>query len=460
MRSLRLRLVAVMGAVVAAAMGVVFLYVVPSLRDNLIVKRFDSLETIAKSEQKRDAELLKAVREGRFGSQTLRRVNRISRLANARVGVFRLEGGVAVETPVSEALPVRPSDPVVRQAILKGELVRGRNSRNLIVAFPVRGGVIVLAQQLGDIDQVADVVERRILAATAMALLVAGVVGWASAYAVTHRLGRLERAADRISLGEFNVPIGDKSPDELGRLSRAFDLMQTRLGQADRVRKDFVANASHELRTPLFSLAGFLELLDDEDLDQPTRAGFLKEMRDQVSRLTKLATDLLDLSRLDAGAVDVATESVDLAVTARGLVREFRALAAGRGSRITLVRSPIELPHAVADEQRVQQIGRALLDNAIRHTPSGSQVRVAVVAENGIVRLDVSDNGPGIDDETAVHLFERFYRGEKTTAPGSGLGLAIARQLAERMQGRLELSPDGEWTRFSLTLPVEPDGTG
>jgi signal transduction histidine kinase len=183
-------------------------------------------------------------------------------------------------------------------------------------------------------------------------------------------------------------------------------------------------------------------------------------MRDQVSRLTKLATDLLDLSRLDAGAVDVATEPVDLAVTARGLVREFRALAAGRGSRITLVRSPIELPHAVADEQRVQQIGRALLDNAIRHTPSGSQVRVAVVAENGIVRLDVSDNGPGIDDETAVHLFERFYRGEKTTAPGSGLGLAIARQLAERMQGRLELSPDGEWTRFSLTLPVEPDGTG
>jgi signal transduction histidine kinase len=87
-------------------------------------------------------------------------------------------------------------------------------------------------------------------------------------------------------------------------------------------------------------------------------------------------------------------------------------------------------------------------------------VRVAVVAENGVVRLDVSDNGPGIDDETAVHLFERFYRGEKTTAPGSGLGLAIARQLAERMQGRLELSPDGEWTRFSLTLPVEPDGSG
>jgi signal transduction histidine kinase len=449
-----------MAAVVATAMGVVFLYVVPTLRENLIDKRFDRLEKIARAEQRRDAELLRAVRDGQFGDRTLARLNRISRLANARVGIFRLEGDEPVETPVSLALPVRPGDPVVRQAIQRGEVVRGREGSDLIVAVPVPGGVVVLAQQLGDIDATADVVERRILIATVLALLIAGVVGWGAAHAVTHRLGRLERAADRISLGEFNVPIGDDSPDELGRLSRAFDLMQARLGQADRVRKDFVANASHELRTPLFSLAGFLELLDDEDLDQPTRAGFLREMRDQVSRLTKLATDLLDLSRLDAGAVDVAAEPVDLTVTARGLVREFRAVAAGRGSRITLVRSPIELPHAVADEQRVQQIGRALLDNAIRHTPGGSQVRVAVVAENGIVRLDVSDNGPGIDAETAVHLFERFYRGETTTAPGSGLGLAIARQLAERMHGRLELSPDGEWTRFSLTLPVEPDVAG
>jgi len=460
MRSLRLRLVAVMAAVVATAMGVVFLYVVPTLRENLIEDRWDRLEAIARTEQTRDTELLNAVREGSFGNRTLRRLNRISRLANARVGVFRLDGDRPVETTVSLALPVRAGDPVVRRAVNRGEIVRGRSGGDLIVAFPVDGGVVVLSQQLSDVDETADLVERRILIATGLALLVAGLVGWGAAHAVTHRLGRLERAADRISLGEFNVPIGDDSPDELGRLSRAFDLMQTRLGQADRVRKEFIANASHELRTPLFSLAGFLELLDDEDLDQATRAGFLREMRDQVSRLTKLATDLLDLSRLDAGAVDVATEPVDLEVTARGLVREFRALAAGRGSRITLVRSSTGVPHAVADEQRVQQIGRALLDNAIRHNPNGTEVRVAVVADDGVVRLDVSDNGPGIDDQAAVHLFERFYRGEGTTAAGSGLGLAIARQLAERMQGRLELAPDGEWTRFSLTLPVEPETTG
>ena len=170
--------------------------------------------------------------------------------------------------------------------------------------------------------------------------------------------------------------------------------MQTRLDRADRVRKEFVANASHELRTPLFSLSGFMELLDDEDLDDETRAAFLQQMREQVNRLTKLATDLLDLSRLDADAVAVEHEPIDMAAAARGLVREFRGLAVGHGSRISLVKPDADLPHAIGDELRVQQVGRALLDNAIRHNPSGTQVRVAVTADNGSVRLDVADNGP------------------------------------------------------------------
>ena len=231
--------------------------------------------------------------------------------------------------------------------------------------------------------------------------------------------------------------------------------MQTRLDRADRVRKEFVANASHELRTPLFSLSGFMELLDDEDLDDETRAAFMQQMREQVNRLTKLATDLLDLSRLDADAVAVEHEPIDMAAAARGLVREFRGLAVGHGSRISLVKPDADLPHAIGDELRVQQVGRALLDNAIRHNPSGTQVRVAVTADNGSVRLDVADNGPAIDDQTARHLFERFYRGEATSAAGSGLGLAIARELAERMDGRLELVSDDGETRFAFSLPAE-----
>ena len=457
MRSLRLRLVAVLAAVVATAMGVVFLYVVPTLRDNLISERFNRLEAVALSERAKDAALKTAIANGHFGS-TRRSLARVSRLANAHVGIFKIEGTRVVDTSVSDRAGVTRGDPVVRQAASSG-LATGRGGGVLVVAFtfgPASHGVVVLTQQTADVNETADLVERRILIATALALAVASLVGWAAAHAVTHRLARLERGATRISLGEFGTPIGDQSPDELGQLARAFDLMQTRLDRADRARKEFVANASHELRTPLFSLGGFLELLDDEDIDADTRAEFLREMREQVTRLTKLATDLLDLSRLDADAVAVEHEPIDVTVTARGLVREFRGLAAGHGSRISLVRGDGTVPHAIADEQRVQQIGRALLDNAVRHTPNGSQVRVAVTAADGVVRLEVSDDGPGIDPEAARHLFERFYRGEATSAAGSGLGLAIARELAERMDGRLELVADGEATRFALSLPAEP----
>jgi signal transduction histidine kinase len=458
-RSLRLRLIAVLAAVVVTAMGVVFLYVVPTLRDNLINERLDRLEAVARSEQAKDKALKHAIHTGKFDAARTSLV-RISRLANARVGIFQVVGESVFDTSVSDRAGVSRTDPVVRRAVTLG-FAKGRGGGDLVVAFRVHdepGGVVALSQQVTDVNETADLVERRILIAAALALLVASLVGWAAAHAVTHRLARLERAATRISMGEFGTPIGDESPDELGQLARAFDLMQTRLDRADRARKEFVANASHELRTPLFSLGGFLELLDDGDIDDDTRAEFLREMREQVSRLTKLATDLLDLSRLDSDAVEVEHEPIDLTVTARGLVREFRGLAAGHGSRVSLVRPVGDVPHAVADEQRVQQIGRALLDNAIRHNPNGIEVRVAVTAMDGVVRLEVSDDGPGIAPEDARHLFERFYRGEATSAAGSGLGLAIARELAERMDGRLDLEAGQGDTRFALSLPSEPAG--
>ena len=190
--------------------------------------------------------------------------------------------------------------------------------------------MVLLSERITDVNEAASLVERQFLIATLLALGVAGLVGWAAAVAISRRLARLEAAASRVALGQFDQPIGDDAPDELGRLARSFDLMQSRLAQVDRARKDFIANASHELRTPLFSLAGFLELLESDDIDAATRDEFLDTMRAQVTRLTKLATDLLDLSRLDSGAVSIEQEPLDLAATARTLVREFRGLARAR----------------------------------------------------------------------------------------------------------------------------------
>ena len=150
--------------------------------------------------------------------------------------------------------------------------------------------------------------------------------------------------------------------------------MRQRLAQLEHARREFIANASHELRTPIFSLGGFLELLDDEDLDEETRREFLATMREQVERLTKLATDLLDLSRLDAGRLRVELEPVELGEVAATLAEEFRRSPRGGPSDRGRGRRP---PIALGDEERVLQIGRVLVENALGHTPPGTPVRVA-----------------------------------------------------------------------------------
>ena len=451
LRSLRFRLILMFGAVVATAMGVLFLYVVPSLRDDLVNDRLDRLERVAQLQQQATG-LKRAMASGkhlrarscaRSGSRTPRSPDTAGSTASSSRSSSHRRSSCR-----GTRLPRRP---------LRSGVARGRTpSGGVVVAFTVSGGLLFLTSGLSDVNSAASLVQRQILIATLVAVAVAVVVGWGAALAISVRLERLKEAASRIAAGTFDQPIGDQSPDELGQVARSFDLMQARLAQVDRARKDFIANASHELRTPLFSLGGFLELLAEEDLDPETRAEFVQSTREQVSRLTKLAGDLLDLSRLDSGAVGLVREPVDMSAAARTLVREFRGLGARHGSRIVLARAQTPPSRGIGDEERVQQIGRALLDNAVRHTPPGTNVRVAVESEDGIVRLMVSDDGPGIDPRVRDHLFERFSRGPETTAAGSGLGLAIADELAQRMGGSIVVDSEDGLTRFALVLPAEP----
>jgi signal transduction histidine kinase len=227
--------------------------------------------------------------------------------------------------------------------------------------------------------------------------------------------------------------------------------MQNQLARLDRARKQFIASASHELRTPIFSLGGFLELLADEDLDEDTRRQFLEQLRGQVDRMRKLATELLDLSRLEAGALELRPEPTDLGQLAREVAGEFTPAAHRHDSavRLELPDDPIELD---CDPERVAQVLRILLDNALVHTPAGTGVRVSAARRNGHVRLEVSDVGLGIKRQNMPHIFEPFFTSNEE-AQGAGLGLAIARELAERMQGRLTVRSVPGSTTFSLVLP-------
>jgi signal transduction histidine kinase len=207
------------------------------------------------------------------------------------------------------------NDPIALRAAATGDLASGTVTRQdnhfAEVAFSATDGKIILVSaSVDDAYDAVGVARQRLLIAGGAVLALVLVVGYFAAWLFARRIRRLERAAERIASGRFDEPIVDAGQDEIGELARGFEHMRRRLSQLDRARREFIANASHELRTPLFSLGGFLELLDDEELDEGTREEFLATMRDQVSRLSKLATELLDLSRLDAGQIEIEHEPV------------------------------------------------------------------------------------------------------------------------------------------------------
>ena len=437
--------------VVVIALGVVYLTVVPSLRERAIDTRVADLTGIAaklrpqvRPQDPLTDEWVATASEENEGV----RVVLLNRLAPSGLVVPYRDSG--------QLSPRLQGDPVATHALdsnapQNGTVTDGQTTYAEAAAPVLRGSYALLVRDPVELGSIR-LVERRVLLAAGVALLIALLLGYGGARMFARRIRRLERAADRIANGRFDEPVVDTGGGELGALAAAFERMRVRLAHLDDARREFVANASHELRTPLFSLAGFLELLDDEELDEPTRREFLASMREQVDRLTKLASDLLDLSRLDSGRLTVAREPVDLGALAADLADEFGPLAASSGHRLTVARSG-DAVLAEADELRVLQLGRILVENALLHTPPGTPVEVRTLERDGNAVLEVEDAGGGIREDQRAQLFERFFRLDGTRASGSGLGLAIARQLAELMDGSIELDSRPGRTVFSLVLP-------
>jgi signal transduction histidine kinase len=455
LRSVGGRLALALLLVVAGALAIVYVVVVPTYERSLVGARLDELEQTLRTIRSQPPTAL-------YLSQTWVE-EEAAPLANARVVVLQQRrGGLVVfsdsDRREGSAAGVE-NDPIAVRALQRHVLVSGTVSREgerfAEAAFPLtaQGPVVMVSSSLKrDLESVA-VVRGRVIVAGALATVFAIVLGYALATLFARRIRRLEAAAARIAAGRFDEPVVDAAPDELGQLARTFERMRLQLSTLERARSEFIANASHELRTPLFSLAGFLELLTSEELDTETREEFLLAMRSQVSRLTKLATDLLDLSRMDAGRLAVVSEGLDLVPLGETLATEFGPRAAVTGHE--LESDLAHEVHARGDEERVLQIGRILIENALVHTPPGTVVRVSASVRGAQARLTVVDDGPGIPIEAQPYVLDRFYRSDGTRASGSGLGLAIARELAALMGGTIELESRPGKTRFALVLPVD-----
>jgi two-component system OmpR family sensor kinase len=467
LRSLRQKIALLFFVITAAAFSAIWFVVVPQLEDNLKERRLQNLQEEARAA--RPALVLPLV-----GGREPTRKNFSSRIGQAadstdaqvtvrdwqrdwsperNPGFYPVDGSKSPVVPFDESLAQRAL--ILRRTQVGYGTFRGEEIG--MVAQPLRTRsklprVAFYSRDFDDVRETVAFVRDRVLLAASAALLIALFGGYLVAARLARRVGRLERAARHVARGRFMEPLPVTSRDELGQLTDTFNEMQQQLRRVDVARKEFIATASHELRTPIFSLSGFVELLQDEELDEETRREFLDTMREQVERLQKLSVDLLDLSRLDSGSVELHTEPVDLAELTRSIAGEFHPRLAEHGTELRL-QVPDEGPSARCDRERVAQIMRILLDNALRHTPEGTDVTVSAQRYNGAAELTVADSGPGLPAGARSKVFERFYTGD--AARGAGLGLAIARELAERMDGRLLLDTERGSTEFTLELPTD-----
>jgi two-component system, OmpR family, sensor kinase len=468
LRSLTVRLALLVAGVTAAALAIVWFGVSQGLESTLRDQRLDALETQAERVARPVTDALNRSADRRRLDDLVRRTADATGSRVTLFGVTRGSEGVQVYVATDSTAQVEIRDlrfEVALDAARSGRTERGSEAagggaigevaRPLVLAVegrrrPAADYVLVVSEPLRALQESADAVERKLAVAAGSALIIAVVAGVLAGRGFSRRVRRMEGVARRVAAGDFSRRFELGSQDELAQLARALDDMQGQLAQLETARKRFIATASHELRTPIFSLGGFLELLEDEDLDPETRGRFTGQLREQVDRLGKLTTGLLDLSRLEAGSLELRPEPTDVSQLAEDVAAEFLPALAAHDSHLE-VRVGDEPLEASCDPERVAQIIRILVDNALSHTPAGTDVVVAASRRDGRVRLAVTDFGTGIKRGAMDRIFEPFYTSDD--AQGSGLGLAIAHELAERMRGELTVESMPGRTTFALEFP-------
>jgi len=318
-------------------------------------------------------------------------------------------------------------------------------------------------------------INKHDLTLAGLLLLFAGGVAVSFGYflsnSITERLKELDHGARRLSEGDFAARVNVGGRDEVAQLGRAFNRMAEKLEQGEQeatrlegARRDFIAGASHDLRTPLTSLRAMLDAIADGVAEQP--AEYIQRSLRVVAQLSSLTNDLVELAQLDSGSARWQRTSGSIAQIVQAAIEDSALRAEERKIRLAGAAPPNLKPLWMA-EDKIARVLQNLLDNAIRHTGEGGEVQVEVRERDGIVEVSVQDTGEGIPPEHLPHVFERFYRGDKSRSregmekSGVGLGLAIAKELVEGHGGRIWVeSEPAQGTRITFSLPRDEPGAG
>jgi len=470
---LRFRLLIALLATSVVTLGVAALVVLPPLQDRLRDQTVETVEDAVADHLGQFDRELAALQEAdvpytEYDTRLFPAANALEDQSGARVLVLR----DTLEPADPEAPPpgfIYDSDytttlftPAMLDAGIDGQkglgLVTKQDGDTVIVADEVGDGWSVVAvRELSEVSSLVAEVRNRFLVAAVVGLAVAALLAIALSSTLLRRLARLRAAALRITdEGPDAQMPHDERRDEVGDLARALARMQEELRRQEAARRAFVSTASHELRTPLTMLQGTMELLEDDlragRLDMEDGLRQVETARLGLNRLSTLAGELLDLSRLDA-AVPLRTEPVELGEIVRAVAAEFELRSERRDTPIELA-LPAGACWGRGDPDAIARVARILLDNAMRYGPPATPVRVGAHADHGRAVITVTDTGTGIPPEERERIFERFHRGSGAGgAGGFGLGLAIGRELARRMGGELAIDESAErGTVFALTL--------
>lgn len=457
--SLRARLLLTYLLLAALVLGLVGASLIFFLvRDPLAQRRAaQRLQTVAETVAAREADLLLNAPPKRLVAT----LTRLDQFVGARAILLGKDGGILADSRVATEPP--PDNVLSRAAATSSGRFRDSSGVAwLYVTQPLSASRTLLLTSIQPAvvpwAAIREEFATPLVRAGVVALLLSPLLAWLIARWVAAPLQRMAMAARAVAEGEYQHPLPTEGPMEVRALAAAFNHMIDRVRTSQQAQRDFVANVSHELKTPLTSIQGFAQAIVDQTAgtrDAQVRAAGI--ILDETHRLQGLVDDLLDLARFDAGQTALELKPMDLGAMLDAVADHLSLRAEEK--QVRLVRRLDPLPTVVADGDRLAQVFTNLLDNAIRHTPSGGSVGLTAQEEAGWVTIHVEDTGPGIPEEALSRIFERFYQLDPARqgggGRGAGLGLAISREIVAAHAGTLTAkSVVGRGSRFTVRLPV------
>lgn len=455
------------------------------------------VEELARHGQK----IIDLAQAGQFGPESKSLIDLVADLSGATVAIVDPRGQVVT---CSEAMAGHMTFHVSVMHDVE-EAQRGRTSWSvtadpftgvpaLSVAMPLSlsegPAALLFLAPTAPINETIKTIERVLLALAAAAIAAVTVLAFLLSRNLSRPLQTMAAAASEMAGGDFRTRIDVRTSDEVGQLGASLNNLSERLQeslaalarerdhlaevlarerQLAQAQKEFLANVSHELRTPLSYLQGYSEAILDGLVDQDEQRKFLHIILDESQRLRRLVTDLLDLTVVESGQAPLRREPLPVAGIIHDVAVSMAAPAAAKDlSIVQPVLGPDDPPMVWADPDRTKQILVNLIDNAIRHSPAGSEVIVGVgpgpaedAGERDWVWFSVTDRGPGLDQEALAKVWTRFFKADRSRhrdTSGTGLGLAIVRSLVEAQGGRVHVSSQpGKGATFSFSLPTSPE---